>query len=223
VRHRGQHGLLRDDDADPDHDDDGGVAEGEEVPERERSRLVRTLTFVHHLAGGVVDGRDVVGVERVAQAQGVGGDAQADAEELVVGGQYVDDEDQEPQRVQRQDRAVHPERAAALDRAHEMEGLPDHPAHVHAALRCHALRGHASTPRSPSAAGPAPARTLAQLHICRKYSYLAISASASASRCPGDEDSPSFGDHGSDAGPGLWTGPAGTLAVQRDSTRPSRQ
>ena len=34
VGHRGEDRLLGDDDADPDRDDDGGVAEGEEEPER---------------------------------------------------------------------------------------------------------------------------------------------------------------------------------------------
>jgi len=52
-----------------------------------RPGLVGALAVVDRLAGGVVDGRDVVGVERVPAAQGVGGDAQPNAEELVVGGQ----------------------------------------------------------------------------------------------------------------------------------------
>ena len=40
------------------------------------------LAVGHQLAGGVVDGGDVVGVEGVPHAEGVGGDAQADAEDL---------------------------------------------------------------------------------------------------------------------------------------------
>ena len=54
-----------------------GVAEGE--PEADRQR---PLALGHQLAGGVVDGGDVVGVEGVPHAEGVGGDAEADAEDL---------------------------------------------------------------------------------------------------------------------------------------------
>ena len=54
-----------------------GVAQGE--PEADRQRA---LALVHQLAGGVVDRRDVVGVEGVPHAQGVGGHADADAEGL---------------------------------------------------------------------------------------------------------------------------------------------
>jgi hypothetical protein len=53
------------------------MAEGEPEPHRDRAFAVG-----HQLAGGVVDGRDMVGVEGVSQAQGVGGDAEPDAEHL---------------------------------------------------------------------------------------------------------------------------------------------
>jgi hypothetical protein len=48
-------------------EDHAGVAQGEEEPHRQRS-----LALTGQLAGGVVDGRDVIGVERVPHAQGVG-------------------------------------------------------------------------------------------------------------------------------------------------------
>ena len=41
-------------------------------PNAERARLAGALPLAHRLAGGVVDRRDVVGVEGVPQAQGVG-------------------------------------------------------------------------------------------------------------------------------------------------------
>ena len=47
--------------------DDGRVAEREEEADRDRP-----LAVLHELAGGVVDGRDVIRVDRVAQAEGVG-------------------------------------------------------------------------------------------------------------------------------------------------------
>ena len=59
------------------HEDDGGMAQREEEPDPERA-----LTFVDQLAGGVVDGRDVVGVEGVAHAQREGQDAGAQTEQL---------------------------------------------------------------------------------------------------------------------------------------------
>ena len=52
--------------------------EGE--PEADRQRA---LALGHQLAGGVVDRGDVVGVEGVPHPQGVGGDAEADAEDLM--------------------------------------------------------------------------------------------------------------------------------------------
>ena len=58
----------------------------------------RALAVGHQLAGGVVDGRDVVGVEGVPHAEGVRREAEADAEDraadlVVVRG---DDPDQQP-------------------------------------------------------------------------------------------------------------------------------
>ena len=56
---------------------DRRVPEGE--PEPDRQRPPRTLGAVgEQLAGGVVDGGDVVGVERVPQPEGVGEDPDAD-------------------------------------------------------------------------------------------------------------------------------------------------
>ena len=48
-------------------DDDRRVAEREEEPDADRP-----LAVLHQLAGGVVDGRDVVGVDGVAEPEGVG-------------------------------------------------------------------------------------------------------------------------------------------------------
>jgi hypothetical protein len=50
--------------------------------EPERARLVSGPPFAQHLADGVVDRRDVVGVECVPQAQGVGQDRHADPQPL---------------------------------------------------------------------------------------------------------------------------------------------
>ena len=60
VDDRTEHRLGRDAQADADHDDDRGVAEGEEEPRAERPFLVG-----HELARGVVDRGDVIGVECV--------------------------------------------------------------------------------------------------------------------------------------------------------------
>jgi len=57
--------------------DDRGVAEGEEVADAERPFAVGD-----ELAGGVVDRRDVVGIERMAHAERVGEDAGAEPEDL---------------------------------------------------------------------------------------------------------------------------------------------
>ena len=56
-------------------EDDRRVAEREEEPDAERP-----LAVGHELARRVVDRADVVGVEGVAHAERVGGDADADAE-----------------------------------------------------------------------------------------------------------------------------------------------
>jgi hypothetical protein len=85
---RAEHRLLRDHDPGADRDDDRGVAEGEEEADAQRP-----LALVHQLAGGVVDGGDVVGVEGVPHAEGVGEHRDADAEALVVLGDDQEDED----------------------------------------------------------------------------------------------------------------------------------
>ncbi len=53
--------LAAMDNPDSDDDDDGRMANGEKEPGSQR-----TLAISHQLAGHVVDGGDVVGVERVA-------------------------------------------------------------------------------------------------------------------------------------------------------------
>lgn len=57
------------------HEHDRGVAQREPEADRDRAPAVGQL-----LAGGVVDGGDVVGVEGVPHADGVGGEAQAQPE-----------------------------------------------------------------------------------------------------------------------------------------------
>ena len=52
--------------ADP-NDDDGRVPEREEESDR-----YRTLSFLHQFAGYVVDGRNVVGIDGMPQAEAVG-------------------------------------------------------------------------------------------------------------------------------------------------------
>ena len=59
--------LGRDGDGQGQADDHGRMAQGEEEPDAERP-----LAPLHQVAGGVVDGRDVVGVEGVAQPEAVG-------------------------------------------------------------------------------------------------------------------------------------------------------
>src|SRR5215472_5608290 len=54
----------------------------EEWPSEKKKPTDRGRLPSHQLAGGVVDGRDVVGVERVAHAQGVGQDPGAEPEDL---------------------------------------------------------------------------------------------------------------------------------------------
>ena len=64
-------------DGDGADDDDGGVAEGEHEADGDGA-----LAFLHELAGDVVDGGDVVGVDGVAEAEAVGeeGGAEKDGE-----------------------------------------------------------------------------------------------------------------------------------------------
>jgi hypothetical protein len=68
-----------------------------------------SLPLADQLAGRVVDRRDVVGVERVAQPQGVGGDAEPDPEaaglpDPHVPGRDGDREHAEAEHVQGDDR-----------------------------------------------------------------------------------------------------------------------
>ena len=120
VRDRPIHRLLGDDDARPDGDHDGRVAEREEVADAER-----LLSLVHQLAGGVVDRRDVVGVEGVAQPERVGQHRHADAQALVVAGDDEDDEDPEPDDVEQQDGGEHQLRLEPLGRGHVPPELPE--------------------------------------------------------------------------------------------------
>ena len=75
VNHGAEDRAGRDGQADADGDDDRGVAEGEKEPGAEGP-----LPVGHQLAGGVVDRRDVVGVEGVPGAEGPGGERHAQPE-----------------------------------------------------------------------------------------------------------------------------------------------
>ena len=74
------------------------------VPEREpEADAQRALALAHQLAGRVVDRGDVVGVERVAQPERVGGDADPDREragrpEVVVARRDECEQRREPER-----------------------------------------------------------------------------------------------------------------------------
>ena len=94
---RAVRGLLGDDDPGPDGDHDRRVPEREEIPGADR-----LLPLVHQLAGRVVDGRDVVGVEGVTQPQGVGEHGDADTEALVVPGDHKGDEHAEAHDVEQE-------------------------------------------------------------------------------------------------------------------------
>jgi hypothetical protein len=63
VNDRAEDGLGGDAQADAHHDNDRGVAEGEK-----ETGAQRPLPIGHELAGGVVDRRDVIGVERMTGA-----------------------------------------------------------------------------------------------------------------------------------------------------------
>ena len=65
---------------DGEHEHDCGMAEREEEADTERA-----LALVDQLAGGVVDGGDVVGVKGVAHPEGVGQHAGAETEDLRLG------------------------------------------------------------------------------------------------------------------------------------------
>src|SRR3979411_1199078 len=78
------------------------------MPEREEeSDGERTLTLRHELPRGVVDGGDVVGVERVTHAQRVGRDRYSDAEQLEVLRDDWDDEVSPARDGQGEDGACH--------------------------------------------------------------------------------------------------------------------
>jgi hypothetical protein len=83
------------------------------VPEAEpEAHAHRSLALGHELSRGVVDGGDVVGVERVPQAQGVRGDTQSDAEELtgdlVLLRRHERDQRAPTDQVEQDDEAGHP-------------------------------------------------------------------------------------------------------------------
>ena len=59
-------GRQRNGDGQP--DDDGGVAEG-----KKESDAHGLFSFLHQLAGDIVDGGDVIGIDRMAQAEEIGG------------------------------------------------------------------------------------------------------------------------------------------------------
>jgi len=74
---------------------DRRVPEGEEEPDRERA-----LAVGHELAGGVVDGGDVVGVEGVAQAEPPRGEPDADPQHGGVPRRHDEEEHAESEHVQ---------------------------------------------------------------------------------------------------------------------------
>lgn len=76
VLDRPRNRARADSDEEREHEHDAGVAEGE--PE---AGAHRSGAGAYQLAGGVVDDRDVVGVERVPGAEEERGDAHADAED----------------------------------------------------------------------------------------------------------------------------------------------
>ena len=96
------------------HEHHGGVPEGE--PE---AHAERPLAFGHQLAGGVVDRGDVVRIEGVAKAEGVGGQADPDREgaaasEPVVPGRDELDQGDEADDVQGDHDQCHHRQGAAL-------------------------------------------------------------------------------------------------------------
>ena len=100
------------DDERAEREHDARVPEREEEPDAQRA-----LAVVHQLARRVVDRRDVVGVEGVAQAERVGGDPDADAEgaavpEVVVVRRDDGEQQEEADAVQGGDRRGEDGRAA---------------------------------------------------------------------------------------------------------------
>ena len=90
-------GPRRDGEPDREREHDRRVAEREEEADAERA-----LALLEQLAGGVVDRRDVVGVERVPQPERVG--ERAEARERRVAARVVEEEAPAGE-VQQRDRA----------------------------------------------------------------------------------------------------------------------
>ena len=103
-------------------EDDAGVSEGE--PESDGKR---PAPVVHELARGVVDGRDVIGVEGVSHPEDICGDADSDAETLVrteleVLGGHAPDQRAPPDQMQEDDHGRHREDGEPFT---DGEGVPD--------------------------------------------------------------------------------------------------
>src|ERR1035437_7364609 len=99
---------------------DGRVAEREEEPDPERA-----TAFGDQLAGGVVDRRDVIGVERVPKPEAVGEDREP-AEHRVAGG--IERDQAPPDHVQAADSAAkgaQPPPLAGIQRADDARALPN--------------------------------------------------------------------------------------------------
>ena len=98
---------------------DGGVAQREEEADPERP-----LPVGHQLSRGVVDGRDVVGVEGMPQSEAVGGHAGAEADRRVLGSDECD-QSQPADDMQGQDSSREPSEtspfAAGEGPAHQMK------------------------------------------------------------------------------------------------------
>ena len=119
-------------DAEDHHEDDRGVPEAE--PEADAHRA---LALGHQLAGGVVDGGDVVGVEGVPHAEGVRREAEADAEHLAADVVAVRGDDAHeqapPEQVQEEHEAQRPDQAGLLARGEAPAGGPVEGGRRHAA------------------------------------------------------------------------------------------
>jgi hypothetical protein len=101
----------------------------EREPEADRHR---TLALRHQLAGGVVDRGNVIGVECMPHAKGVGGEAQPDAQhlgraDLVVLRRHDSDEYAPADYVEQQDTARHTDDRAPLLPAESAAKSRGHP------------------------------------------------------------------------------------------------
>jgi len=140
VRDRSVDRFLGDDDPDADRDHDRGMPEREPEADAQGS-----FALVHQLAGGVVDRRDVVGVERVSEPQRVREAGHADPEALVVRRDDEQDEHGEPDDVQRGDRDEHQPSSGALARtevSRDLRDVGENPEPPVDAARDHCLRAH---------------------------------------------------------------------------------